>query len=101
MIEKAREGDITILKLPPHVTDKIQPLDVLCFTPLKRAWPELLNERINVLGPKESISKSVFVDLLFQVWCKGHSETNIISRFRATGIFPTNRNKYNIKHFDQ
>ena len=102
MIEKAREEDITILKLPSHVTDKIQPLDVLCFGPLKRAWTELLNERMNVLGPKESIQKSTFVNLLSQVWYKGLSETNIISGFRrATGIFPTNRDKYNIKGFDQ
>ena len=87
LIEKAREEDITILKLPPHVTDKMQPLDISCFEPLKRTWTELLNERINVLGPKESISKSTFVDLLSQVWYKGLSETNIISAFRATGIF--------------
>ena len=35
LIEKARQEDITILKLPPHVTDNIQPLDVSCFGPLK------------------------------------------------------------------
>ena len=39
--------------------------------------------------------------MLSQVWYKGLSETNIISGFRATGIFPTNRDKYNIKSFDQ
>ena len=101
LIEKASEEDITILKLPPHVTDKIQALDDSCFGPLKRAWTELLNERMNVLGPKESISKSAFVDLLSQIWYKGLSECTIICRFRATGIFPTNRDKYDIKHFDQ
>ena len=37
LIEKARKKDIKILKLLPHVTDKIQPLDVSCFGPLKRA----------------------------------------------------------------
>ena len=87
--------------MEPHVTDKMHPLDVLCFVPLKRALTELLNEQMNVLGPKEGISKSTFVDLLSQVWYKGLSETNIISGFRATGIFPTNRDKYNIKCFDQ
>ena len=57
---------------------------------------ELLNERVNVLGPKESISKSTFFDLLSQVWYKVLSETNIISEFRATEIFPTNRDNCNI-----
>ena len=73
----------------------------MCFGPLKRTWTELLNERINVLGSKESISKITFVNLLSQVWYKGLSETSIISGFRATRFFPTNRNKYNIKCFDQ
>ena len=67
LIEKAREEDITILKLPPYVTDKMQPLVVSCFGMLKRAWAELLNERMNVLSPKESISESIIVNFLSQV----------------------------------
>ena len=101
MIEKVGEEYITTLDLTPHVTEKIQPLDVSCFERLKRVWTELLNRRMNVLGPRESISKSTFVNLLSQIWYKGLSETNIISRFRTTGIFPTNRDKYNIKCFHQ
>ena len=38
LIEKAMEEYITIVKLPPHVTDKLQPLNVCCFDPLKREW---------------------------------------------------------------
>ena len=91
MIEKALEEDITISKMPPDVTDKIQPLDVSSFGSLKRAWTELLNERVNVLGPKEILSKSKFVNLLCQVWYTGLS----------TEIFPTNRDKYNFKRLDQ
>ena len=33
LIEKAREEDITLVKLPPHATDKLQPLDVCGFGP--------------------------------------------------------------------
>ena len=58
------EEAIKLLKLPPHVTDMLQPLDVCGFGPLKREWEKLLNERMNTLGPREPISKSVFVDLL-------------------------------------
>ena len=39
--------------------------------------------------------------MISQVWCKFLSETNIISGFRTTGIFPTKSDKYNIKRFDQ
>ena len=50
LIEKAWEEDITILKLSPYVMDKIHSLDVSGFGPLKRAWTELLKERMDVLG---------------------------------------------------
>lgn len=38
LIEKARAEKVTILKLPPHTTDRLQPLDVCCFRPLKVQW---------------------------------------------------------------
>ena len=38
LIEKAMEEHITIVKLSPHITDKLQPLDVYCFGPLKQEW---------------------------------------------------------------
>ena len=34
-IKKAMKNCIMIKKLPPHVTDKLQLLDVCCFGPLK------------------------------------------------------------------
>ena len=39
VILKAREEKITILKLPAHTTDLLQPLDVTCFGPLKGNGP--------------------------------------------------------------
>ena len=101
LIEKAMEEYITIVKLPPHVTDKLQPLDVCCFGPLKREWEKKLNERMNLLGPRETISKPVFVNSLSEIWHKCLSSSNIISGFRATGIYPINREKYPQDRFDQ
>ena len=57
--EKAMEEDVTILKLPLHVTDKLQPLDVACFGPLKRAWgknPEYLDNPMGTQGTNEESS---------------------------------------------
>ena len=101
LIEKAIEEKITIVKLPPHVTDRLQPLDVCCFDALKREWENKLNERMNLLGPRETISKSVLVDALSNIWHKSLSEKNIVSGFRATGKFPLNREKYPQDRFDQ
>ena len=94
------EEHVMIVKLLPHITDKLQPLDARCFGPLKREWEEKLSERENLLGPRETISKSVFVDLLSEIWHKCLS-SNIISGFRASGIYPINREKYPQDRFDQ
>ena len=38
LIKKAREEQVTILKLPSHTADCLQPLNVCCFRPLKTQW---------------------------------------------------------------
>lgn len=100
VIEKSMRENITIVKFPPHVTDKLQPLDVSCFSPLKRKWQTLLAQRGNVLGSRETISKPVFVDLLCSIWHQGLSAENSISGFRCTGIYPVDKDKYPVERFD-
>ena len=87
VITRALEEDIIIIKLPPHVTDVMQPLDVACFGPLKRRWEKLLQERVNTFGPKHQLTKSDFVNQLCVVWKDGMSKENIISGFQSTGLF--------------
>ena len=94
LIEKAVEEKITIAKLPPDVIDRLQPLGVCCFGPLNCEWEKKLNECMSLPGPRETISKSVFVDVLSDIWHKSLSEKNIVSGFRATRIFPLNHEKY-------
>ena len=53
LIEKAIKEKITIVKLSPHVTDRLQPLDACCFGQLKCEWENKLNERMNLLGPRK------------------------------------------------
>ena len=94
LFEKAMNENITLLKLPPHVTDKLQPLGVGCFSPLKREWDKALNERLNTIETKNSMNKSTFVEMLAKVWEKGLSSENVMSGFRATGVFPVDKKKY-------
>ena len=56
---------------------------------------------MNFLGPRETISKSVLVDILSEIWHNCLSSSNIISGFRARGIYPINREKYPQDRFDQ
>jgi hypothetical protein len=93
IIKKAKDNNVSLLKLPSHLTHRLQPLDKSCFKPLKSLWNQKLvsyqrehNFRI--------ITKSECVDLLCEVWKNGLSSANIQSGFRETGIFPVDRSKY-------
>lgn len=45
-ISFARENKVTVLKLPPHTTDLLQPLDVSVFKSLKEKWGRVLHQRL-------------------------------------------------------
>ena len=80
LVDKALKEDIIIVKLPPHSTDLLQPLDVSCFGPLKREWERELNQYIYERGPKQPMKKPTFVDLLSKIWHEGLCEENIVCR---------------------
>ena len=94
VVLKGRAEDITILKLPPHTTDLLQPLDVACFGPIKQLWQRKLNEWTSFSGNREPIKKAQFANMLSDVWHTGLSVKNCIAGFEATGIYPVNKNKY-------
>ena len=100
VISTAVEKNIIIVKLPPHATDVLQPLDVTCFGPLKQKWSKLLAARSNISGSRSSLTKSSFVDELAHIWYACFSESNIKSGFSSTGIFPVDRSKYPTERFN-
>lgn len=97
-IELAIKENITLLKLPAHTTDVLQPLDKCCFGPLKLKWNNALIEwqRLN----QRKLGKSEFCDLLCEIWEEGISEQVIKSAFKTTGIFPCNKDKYPVHRLD-
>jgi len=44
VINKCRDANIEFVCLPAHSTDKMQPLDVGLFGPMKGWWKKLLRE---------------------------------------------------------
>jgi hypothetical protein len=82
------ENKIVTLCMPPHTSHILQPLDVGCFAPLKRAY----KTEINVLANSDitHIDKKAFLDTFNQVFDKAFSKDNIQSSFRATGLLPDN-----------
>ncbi|XP_018020256.1 uncharacterized protein LOC108676651 [Hyalella azteca] len=100
-VELAAENNITILKLPPHCTDVLQPLDVACFAPLKSYYDKKLLEFTQGTGGREPLRKDRFVNMLSSVWRTGLSEKNIVAGFRATGIHPLDKSRYVTSRLDK
>uniref|UniRef100_A0A2A4JKM4 HTH CENPB-type domain-containing protein n=1 Tax=Heliothis virescens TaxID=7102 RepID=A0A2A4JKM4_HELVI len=98
VVELARKHNITILKLPPHTSHLLQPLDVAVFKSFKSSWDAKLVEwqRHNV-GVK--LPKKMFSKLFAEVWNNTKSET-IINGFRKTGICPFNSDVISVDKYD-
>lgn len=108
IIKEALENSVTILKLPPHTTDILQPLDVAVNKSLKDRWDDKLVkwQRAN---PRKRIPKQVFVGILKQVLDETPKSV-VINGFKKTGIFdkdvlqkkgvPVNENVINEKIFN-
>ena len=80
-IDLAIEENISIVKLPAHCTDLLQPLDVSCFSPLKSYYEKLLTDHVHKTAAREPLKKSDFVNLLCTIWQQGLSEKNIKAGF--------------------
>ena len=65
LIRHARANSVTLLKLPPHTTDRLQPLDTCCFRPLKVQWDKAIAKWTRENRARR-ITKHEFVELTGQ-----------------------------------
>jgi hypothetical protein len=81
-----KDNNIITLCMPAHASHILQPLDVGCFSPLKRAYKKevgaLANSNINC------IDKLAFLSAFKAVYQGVFSSENIKAGFRATGLVP-------------
>lgn len=96
IIEAAIENKITLIKLPSHLTDMLQPLDKCVFGPVKTCWEKkLISFGKRQMGKGTgSLSKSDFVEMLGEVWSVALKKSNIIAGFKSCGIFPADKTKF-------
>ena len=85
---------MTIIKLPPHTTELLQPLDVAVFKSLKDTWGAFLFKRLK--QARSRLTKSEFSTLLSspEVWKEAFGEEKIKNGFRKCGIYPFSRDQY-------
>lgn len=89
VIEKALQHNITILKLPPHTSHILQPLDLAVFKPFKDAWDqEMVKWQRTHNGQK--LPKDEFSRIVGKVW-EALNPDIIKNGFAKSGIYPFNR----------
>ena len=81
-IKHAKENNVIILKLPPHTTDLLQPLDVSVFKSLKEKWGKVLFQRL--CKTRSTLSRSEFSNTLStdEVWKAAFTTESIQNGFR-------------------
>jgi hypothetical protein len=82
------EQKILTLCMPPHSSHILQPLDVVCFSPLKRKYSQRVRDlaRRRVFHINKEGFLPAFKDAFFDVF----TEENCRKAFEASGIVPIN-----------
>jgi hypothetical protein len=83
-----KEAKIITLCMPLHTSHLLQPLDVGCFSPLKRAYgrqaEQLMRNRIN------HMTKIEFLPAFQQGYYQTITKDNMLGGFRGAGLVPLN-----------
>ncbi|MDP1994524.1 MAG: transposase [Ignavibacteria bacterium] len=79
---------IIVLCMPPHSSHMLQPLDVACFSVLKRSYGRLVERKMS--SGVNYIDKNEFLPMFKQARAEALHEDNIKSGFSATGLVPYN-----------
>lgn len=86
----AKENGVIMLTLPPHTSHRLQPLDKTVYGPLKTYYNRAMDGWMRS-HPGRTVSIYEVSELVKQAFLSAMSPTNITSGFRATGIYPFNR----------
>ena len=83
---------IMIAVYPPHSTHTLQPLDVVCFSPLAGNYSKALTKHLHNAQGLVPIKKGDFFRLFWQAWVETFTEKLILSAFKHTGLIPYDPN---------
>jgi len=89
LIDAAIENNVHIIELPAHTLHWLQPCDRTLFGPFKNAYRKACDELCSSF-PGSIVSKKTFCGLLKKAWEEAITSSNILSGFRACGIYPFN-----------
>ena len=80
------DHDIITLCMPAHSSYKLQPLDVGCFSPLKRAYGRIIEDSMR--RHITHVSKEDFLFAFYEAYTASITPDNIRAGFKASGLVP-------------
>lgn len=89
-LEFSKANGIILVTLPPHTSNKLQPLDKSIFFSLKSNYNEACNDWM-LCNPGQTITIYHVGGLFNRAYLKAFSTENIVSAFKNIGIWPLNR----------
>ena len=89
LLQLAEQEGIHILALPPHTTHFLQPLDRSVFGPFNKAYNAICSDFLSSAACNV-VNKWTFPGIFKAAWEQALSSDNIMSGFRACGIYPLN-----------
>lgn len=92
-LEYASKNNVVFVSFAPHTTDRMQPLDVAIYGPLKKYFEQELNT-FQKSHPGRIINQYDITKLFGGAYPKCASVHNAIQGFRKPGIWPYNPNAF-------
>lgn len=92
LIDLARTNHVQLLSLPPHSSQKIQPLDRTFMGPFKKYFTEVTRQWVN--NNAKAATMFDIAELFSQAYIRAQRADLAINGFRVTGICPINRNVF-------
>ena len=83
-----KEKNIILLCMPPHSSHLLQPLDVACFSPLKRKYGDVISGLAR--NRTNYISKETFLAAFKTAFEQSITRENIQAGFRGASLVPHN-----------
>nr|CAD7424069.1 unnamed protein product [Timema monikensis] len=96
-LQLARLNGVLLLQLPGHTTHRLQPLDVAIFKPFQTYYDEALSKWLQTHEPP--VTQFQVSALLSEAYSRAATVSNALSGFKATGIWPVDRNVFSDADF--
>ncbi|XP_026019298.1 uncharacterized protein LOC113019676 [Astatotilapia calliptera] len=98
-LDIAKTSGIVMLTIPPHTSHRLQPLDKCVYGPFKTYYNRALDGWMRS-NPGKTASIYQIAGCVNDAFMSAMTPRNISSGFRATGIFPYNRDIFSDAEFE-